>query len=85
MEDTEQRAHRDALVHEAGFLQVRGQAHSHQLQHVGVPQLAAEAERQDETTVLSSLLGSLNTLQTNSIYTQCFAKKVGWGRGRVFC
>lgn len=50
MEDTEQRAHRDALVHEAGFLQVRGQAHSHQLQHVGVPQLAAEAERRDETT-----------------------------------
>lgn len=35
--------------------------------------------------VLFSLLGSLNTLQTNSIYTQCFAKKVGWGRGRVFC
>lgn len=45
VEDTEQRAHRDALIHEAGLLQVRGQAHSHQLQQVGVPQLAAEAKK----------------------------------------
>lgn len=42
MEDTEQRADSNALVHEAGLLQVLGQAHSHQLQQVGVPQLAAK-------------------------------------------
>ena len=31
MEDSEQRADGDALVHEAGLLQALGQAHSHQL------------------------------------------------------
>lgn len=45
VEDTEQRAHRDALIHEGGSSPGRGQAHSHQLQQVGVPQLAAEAKR----------------------------------------
>ena len=37
MKNTEQCADSDALVHKAGFLQVLGQTHSHQLQQVGVP------------------------------------------------
>lgn len=47
MEDTEQCADGDALIHQAGLPQVLGQAHSHQLQQVGVPQLAA-TEAPDE-------------------------------------
>lgn len=42
MENSKQCANGDALIHEAGPLQVLGQAHGHQLQQVGVPQLAAK-------------------------------------------
>lgn len=42
MEDTEECADGDALINQAGLLQVLGQAHSHQLQQVAVPQFAAK-------------------------------------------
>lgn len=44
MENSKQCANGDALIHEAGPLQVLGQAHGHQLQQVGVPQLAAKED-----------------------------------------
>lgn len=47
MEDTKQCANGDALIHQAGLPQVLGQAHSHQLKQVGVPQLATK-ETSDE-------------------------------------
>lgn len=45
MEDTEQCADRDALIHKAGLLQVLGQAHGHQLQQVGVSELATKQKQ----------------------------------------
>lgn len=42
MEDTKECADGDALVNQPGLLQVLGQAHSHQLQQVAVPQFAAK-------------------------------------------
>lgn len=42
MEDTKQCANSNTLIHQVGLLQLLRQAHSHQLQQVGVPQLATE-------------------------------------------
>lgn len=42
VEDTKECADGDALVNQPGVLQVLGQAHSHQLQQVAVPQFAAK-------------------------------------------
>ena len=42
MEDTKQCADGYTLIYQVGLLQLLGQAHSHQLQQVGVPQLATE-------------------------------------------
>lgn len=42
MEDTEQGADCDTLIHQANFLQVLGQTYGHQLQQVRVPQVATK-------------------------------------------